>query len=68
MFIFLLGLFLGIAIGRAYGWMKYHYPESKELIMVKVAKARADRAEQETREIRAKLRGKRYYDEVINDH
>lgn len=52
MFIFLLGLFIGIAIGNAYGWMKYHYPESKELIMVKVAKARADRAEQEAREER----------------
>lgn len=53
-FIFLLGLFIGIAVGHAYGWMKYHYPESKELIMVKVAQARADRAEQEAREERAR--------------
>jgi hypothetical protein len=54
MFIFLLGLFIGIAVGNAYGWMKYHYPESKELIRVQVARARADRAEQEAREEKAR--------------
>lgn len=54
LFIFLLGLFFGIAIGRVYGWMKYHYPEFQEQINVKVAKARADRAEQEAREEKAR--------------
>ena len=50
LFLFLLVLFLGILIGRVYGWMKYHYPEFEEEIRLKVAKKRAERARYEAEE------------------
>lgn len=38
-----LGLVIGCVIGRAYGWMKYHFPESQELIQLKITKTREER-------------------------
>lgn len=51
------GVVIGILIGRAYGWMKYRYPESREMINLKVAKLRAERAqaEEETERIRRRI-------------
>lgn len=43
MIYFILGLILGIIIGRWYGWMKYHYPEFQEEIKLRVARKRAER-------------------------
>ena len=43
MIYFILGLILGIIIGRLYGWMKYHYPEFQEEIRLRVARKRAER-------------------------
>jgi len=48
-FVFILGLLLGILIGRVYGWMKYHYPEFQEAVKLKEAKLRADRYREEAR-------------------
>jgi hypothetical protein len=49
MIIFLLGVALGILLGRVYGWMKYHYPEFQEEMNLRVAKKKADRAREEAR-------------------
>lgn len=40
MWIFILGILLGVVLGRVYGWMKYHYPEFQEEIKLKVARKR----------------------------
>ena len=47
MTLFAIGLVLGVALGRAYGWMKYHYPESQEMIRLKQARLRSERARYE---------------------
>lgn len=40
----IIGITIGIVIGRLYGWMKYHNPEFKEEINLRVARLRAQRA------------------------
>ena len=50
MTLFAIGLVLGVALGRAYGWMKYHYPESQEMIRLKQARLRSERARYEVEE------------------
>jgi hypothetical protein len=57
MWYFIFGIVVGVLLGRAYGWMKYHYPESREMIAVKVARLRAERAryEYETEAARMKI-------------
>jgi hypothetical protein len=47
---FIFGVALGVAIGRVYGWMKYRYPESREMIALKIARLRAERAKVEAEE------------------
>jgi Fe-S oxidoreductase len=37
----------GFAWGRAYGWMKYHYPEFQEEIALRIARKKAERARYE---------------------
>jgi len=49
-FLAVLIFLLGVAIGRAYGWMKYRYPESEEMVRLKIAKLRAERAQYEAEE------------------
>lgn len=46
----ILGLVLGFILGRLYAWMKYHYPEFQEIIKLKVARLRAERARVEAEE------------------
>ena len=47
----------GFGLGRWYAWAKYSYPENVEMIRVKVAKQRAERAKYEAEEerLRAKI-------------
>jgi hypothetical protein len=50
--ILLTGIVIGVCVGRAYGWMKYHYPESQEMIRVKIEQQRLRRLRvQEQQEI-----------------
>lgn len=53
---FIFGLLIGFTISYIYGWMKIHYPESREMINTKVAKQRRERAvyELETEKLREK--------------
>jgi hypothetical protein len=46
------GLLVGIGIGRWYGWAKYRYPEFQEMLRVRVAKLRVERARYEAEEER----------------
>lgn len=64
--IFLIGVIIGIVIGRAYGWMKYHYPEFQEEIRVKVARQRLKRLEIEADEERIRARIDKSLDRRIN--
>ena len=52
----ILAVLLGIVIGRAYGWMKYHYPEFQAEIRLKVARKNAEIARYEEAEMESKLR------------
>ena len=52
MIVGILCLVIGFALGRWYGWMKYHYPEFQEAIKLKAAKYRAERARYEAEEER----------------
>lgn len=63
MTLFLIGVAVGIFIGRAYSWMKYAFPESEEMIRLKItrlqaerAKARAEKALWEEREEKTRAR------------
>jgi hypothetical protein len=64
--IFFFGVVVGICIGRAYGWMKYHYPEFQEEIRVKVAQRRLERLEIEEAEERIRARIDRSLNRRIN--
>jgi len=57
MILFAFGLALGILLGRVYGKMKYRYPEFQEMILLKQAKLRAERAKYEaaTERFRAEI-------------
>lgn len=44
MFHFIFGFWCGFTIAYIYGWMKIRYPESREMIAVKVAAQRQKRA------------------------
>lgn len=49
MFYLIAVFILGFILGRAYGWMKYAFPESQEMLRVKVAKLQAERAYHDAR-------------------
>lgn len=55
--VFFVGVIVGMVIGRAYEWMKWHYPESVEMIRVKTAERRVVRLriEEEEEEIRSRI-------------
>jgi hypothetical protein len=57
MFWLLVGACIGILLGRWYEWMKWHYPESKEMIAVKLAQRRLERLrlEQACDDIKAEI-------------
>jgi hypothetical protein len=65
-FIFLTGVIVGIAVGRLYGWMKYHYPEFQEEIRVKTARKRLERISIEAEEERIRARIDASLDRRIN--
>lgn len=44
---FVVGLIAGCILGRWYAWMKYHFPESQEMIAYKTSKIREKRIESE---------------------
>jgi hypothetical protein len=66
-FLFILGVILGVAIGRLYGWMKYHYPEFREEIQAKVADARLRRKQIELREAQVQQEIDEIYGEIVRD-
>ena len=68
MWYFILGLLIGVFLGRAYGWMKYHYPEAQALIRLKVAQRNAEIAKYEAIETDYKLKNMEKYERIANDH
>lgn len=54
-------LILGIAVGRCYGWMKYHYPEFQEEIRIKVARKRLERISIEADEAKIRARIEKFH-------
>lgn len=62
MILFCFGLALGITLGRLYGHAKYRYPEFQEMINLKIAKLRAERASYEAEEERYRQE----IDEILN--
>jgi hypothetical protein len=53
---FTVGLILGLSIGRVYGHMKYRLPEFQEVIRLREAKLRAERASYEAEEEQWRLK------------
>ena len=58
----LTGFSLGLLTGRLYGHAKYRYPEFQEMINLKIAKLRAERASYEAEEERYRQE----IDEILN--
>lgn len=66
MWIFILGVVIGIAIGRAYSRMKYHYPEFRAEIDLRVARTRAQEAKYKAAETEARLAENEMYERIAN--
>ncbi len=55
-FLLAVGLTAGFAVGRLYQWAKDRYPESQEMIRLKISRMRAERAEWEHQEEKARMK------------
>ena len=56
MLYFVAGIAVGILLGRLYARAKYHYPEFQEMIRLRVARLRAERAKREEEEERTRAK------------
>ena len=64
MWYFIIGFIVGIALGRAYGWMKYHYPEFRAEIDMRVSQKRAAEAHFKAEETRHRLAEHKMYEQI----